>query len=238
MKSGRLKNKFIWIFLEMFFIIITVSFHILKYYSLRDYFIIVLIVTMGETVYRQFHGWIHNGKKIYFIMKLREENLIKLLKRARQRTDIEEEINHLIRLTENSLSLLGVLSAISLTLVILAISLPQNGIEPTSTNLKIFALSGFITFVLFIADLGLCYSLLEPSMRDIPEIIINGMRRYYYLIMLGLIMFAITFMWGVYTYTEFFHPELLIEKLSIIIFLVMLFILYDVVYLYRVEQPS
>ena len=244
MEAGSRKKvkKYIWLsgWLLILIIIILLSSEaenteIIK--LLRDYLVITFVIVSGEVLGRMIHNTaVKKSYVLQFLPELREEQLeeqlIKLQNKTEREKNPSEIIDSVAELTKNSLAMLGVLSSITMTLSVLAISVSNRCGHSVKAGLIIFTASSFLAFTVFIMDLTLCYTLLEPSIKRNPKILISGARKYYYLTMFGLILLGITFAWGVYVFTPLFHPETLQGKLSLCVLLLVLVIFYILVFMY------
>ena len=180
------------------------------------------------------HGTSVKGRyTLCFLPELREELLVKLQNKIIERKFPHETTSDLLELTKSSITMLGVMSSITMTLAVLAVSISTEYKHLIRTDLTIFTASSFLTFTVFLVNLTLCYTLIEPSIKRNPEFLIKGVRKYYHLTMFGLIMLGITFAWGVYVFTPLFHPETLTGKISLCVLFFVLVILYLLVFIYK-----
>lgn len=235
--KNKLRDSYICILGIIIILSLIISFHKLNQTTVRDFFIIVGVIILPELSLRFIYGFITNKGKIknIFLIKLREENIKKLIKKVENKEPLAKNINQEIkRLTASSLPMLGILSVITLTLIMLTLSGDtNNNIHRNGIELEIFTVSGFVTFLLFVINLAHSYSILEPSMDDI--ILIQAMKRYYRLTMCGIFMLGGTFVWGIYSHTDLFHVDTPIPGLlSLVSLLIFLTVLYYTSYIYKI----
>ena len=235
MKSIKKHRSFVlWIFI----LILTICSILTNYYifqngyleSFGDYLLILLTLSAGEVFCR-----LLKADRIFIITERIDE--LKRMKSidysALQRY---RNIEKLILLSRSSLGMLGIITGLTLTTSVIGFNI----ISVTNRyDTAIFIVSAVLTFLIFVIDLALCYSLLMLDRLEYYEDLIEGVKQYYYLTMSGLVLLGATFLWVVRTYIlELFTVHWFVKYMAHVILGYFLLVLYRVSYIYEKHESS
>lgn len=251
MRHGRLIHLTPYLGRELLLVFLIITLHVLSVFAskryprvsnyastLRNYAMVASSVLLPETMCRVLHGRRKrkNGKEYAYVLvvELREEGIKKLVRDVDRGRKLPDSLKDGIRrLAESSLSMLGILIAATIGLIAVALSKAPSG----KLQLGIFVGSSAVTLLLLCTNLALCYSVLAPNIDD--KVIVESVRKYYYFLLYGLSFLAITFVWGVYTYTGIFSIGFSLEGIGIpVLTLVAVSLLYRLAYFFKIPTED
>ncbi len=203
--------------------------------AFKKYFWIVIVILLPEAIMRTANGHVlKNGSEVlYVILERRDIALDNLVNDLSNNIEItNDDRNKMLRLAENSLSMLGIMIAVVFSLVMLPVSIDV--IDSLSkdvplSELGIFVASGFFTFILLILNLALCYSLLVPDVNDL--VLVKATKKYYLLQIYALSLLGITLIYGISMFADI--SPFVSSALLVSVFFILLWLYYSV-FAYRV----